>query len=156
MTYFVFILGRAVVLFLFMWPLTSHDTCPLSPPMFPRQHLFHTMILTLTYCSSREKWDTLVLLSVIWPLTSDPQGDNSIIAFEYVEDKEPYLFDVAPFLCGSPHQVQIFVCYASYASFDDIMMCTGMNTITTFRSAWFALQVYMSAQFLCADMYKRM
>ncbi|CAI8048905.1 Coronin-7 [Geodia barretti] len=33
-----------------------------------------------------------------------PQGDNSIIAYEYVEDKEPYLFDVAPFACGSPHQ----------------------------------------------------
>ena len=35
-----------------------------------------------------------------------PQGDNSIIAYEYVEDKEPYLFDVAPFSCGSPHQVR--------------------------------------------------
>ena len=34
-----------------------------------------------------------------------PQGDNSIIVYEYVEDKEPYLFDVAPFACGSPHQV---------------------------------------------------
>ncbi|CAI8054249.1 Coronin-7 [Geodia barretti] len=32
------------------------------------------------------------------------KGDNSIIAYEYVEDKEPYLFDVAPFACGSPHQ----------------------------------------------------
>ena len=35
-----------------------------------------------------------------------PQGDNSIIAYEYVEDKKPYLFDVAPFACGSPHQVR--------------------------------------------------
>ena len=33
------------------------------------------------------------------------QGDNSVIAYEYVEDKEPFLFDVAPFACGSPHQV---------------------------------------------------
>ncbi|CAI8046122.1 Coronin-7 [Geodia barretti] len=32
------------------------------------------------------------------------KGDSSIIAYEYVEDKEPYLFDVAPFACGSPHQ----------------------------------------------------
>ena len=28
-----------------------------------------------------------------------------MIAYEYVEDKEPFLFDVAPFACGSPHQV---------------------------------------------------
>ena len=52
---------------------------------------------------------TVCTLSVICPLTSDPQGDNSIIAFEYVEDKKPYLFDVAPFVCGSPHQVQSVV-----------------------------------------------
>ena len=41
------------------------------------------------------------------PLTSDPQGDNTILAYEYVEDKKPYLFDVAPFACGSPHQVSL-------------------------------------------------
>jgi coronin-7 len=37
------------------------------------------------------------------------KGDNSITAYEYVEDKEPYLFDVAPFACGSPHQGVCFL-----------------------------------------------
>jgi coronin-7 len=37
------------------------------------------------------------------------KGDNTIIAYEYVEDKEPYLFDVAPFACGSPHQAVCFL-----------------------------------------------
>ena len=33
------------------------------------------------------------------------QGDNSIHAYEYVNSDPPYLFGVAPFSCGSPHQV---------------------------------------------------
>jgi len=28
-----------------------------------------------------------------------------VLAYEYVEDQEPYLFEVNPFAIGSPHQV---------------------------------------------------
>ena len=34
------------------------------------------------------------------------QGDKTILVFEYVPDKHPYLFDVSPFSCPSSHQVR--------------------------------------------------
>lgn len=35
------------------------------------------------------------------------QGDTSVLAYEYVPTESPYLFEVTPFACGSPHQVRI-------------------------------------------------
>ena len=32
------------------------------------------------------------------------KGDHTIVAFEYVAEQDPYLFEVTPFPCGSPHQ----------------------------------------------------
>lgn len=34
------------------------------------------------------------------------QGDTSVLAYEYVSTESPYLFEVSPFSCGSPHQVR--------------------------------------------------
>ena len=45
------------------------------------------------------------------------QDDHTILAYEYVADQDPYLFEVTPFSCGSPHQVLTTMKYVLFKIF---------------------------------------
>lgn len=72
--------------------LSLYDTRDLSTP----KSVIATNISPATFIPYYDPDTRLLFVS--------GKGDNTILAFEYVSDKEPFLHDVSPYGCGSLHQ----------------------------------------------------